>query len=260
MPTAYRLAAAAAGLALLVPAVAGCDARAAARKQVKAAFDTRAAQIAHDWEASATAASWRRSLVILSDITWRPYPHDRIPAGVFVDTPTLAAIQNAWYLPDLPPDQPSPPSGVVTFADGSTLTVPLRTASAALHDFAQQRPCEPSATPPVLPVPPDGATVDCPRAKITGAVLATRHVMTGRGEADVPVWRYTIPGLAEPLEHVAIDLLAMLIPDDVESEPVFNNFSAGFEGVDSLKGVDTTALTLRITTEGPYRDVYPLVY
>ena len=246
----------------MAPAVAGCDPAAAQRKQVEAAFNARAAQVAHEWEASATAISWQHSLVILSEVTWRPYRHDRIPAGLVIDQPTRAALDYAWYVLDLPRSQPpSPRSGAVTFADGSTLAVPLRTAAEALHDFAQQGPCKPSATKPVLPVPPDGATVDCPRAKITGAVLTDRHVMTGRGEADMPIWRYTIPGLPDPVDHIAIDPSAMLVPGDpVGYDPPDSGFGAGFEGIDSLIVVDGAALTLRYTKGDTYRDVYPLVY
>jgi hypothetical protein len=259
-----RFAAAVTCLAMLGVAVAACtsgtDPVAASRK----AFEKRAVQVARAWEASATAGLWQHSLVMLSTVTWRPDLWPGPSLVTKIGEPTFSAVSASWYVLDLPPgQQPTPRSGTVTFSDGSTLAVPLESPTKAFQEFVAPGPCHPAATPPAAPTPPSGATADCPRARITGVALGIRHVMTGRGEADVPMWLYTIPGVDIPLERVAIDPSAYSLPrgtgGGTENTGV-DYVAPGFYGSASLQAVDGTAVTYRVWAGACDKVLGPLVY
>lgn len=237
----------------------GTDPAAASRK----AFEARAVQVAHAWEASAVAKSWQHSLVMLSPVTRRPDQWPGPSLQTEVDPATYGAISVSFYLLDLPPGQPpAPRTGTVTFSDGTTLAVPLESPARAFHEFVGQGPCHPSATPPAAPTPPSGATADCPRARITSVTLGTRHLMTGRGEADLPMWLFTVPGVPHPIERIAVDPSAYSLATGVGgTENSGADFvSPGFYGSDSLRSADGTALTFRVFSGACDDVVGPLVY
>jgi hypothetical protein len=45
----------------------------------------------------------------------------------------------------------------------------------------------------------------CTGLVITGATLGTTTLLTNRGAATVPAWRFSIAGLSQPIVRVAID-------------------------------------------------------
>ena len=47
---------------------------------------------------------------------------------------------------------------------------------------------------------------------VTGATLGTTTLLTNRGQATVPAWRFSVAGLTQPLVRVAIDPASMTTP------------------------------------------------
>jgi len=249
-----RLAAALSSLAL----IAGCDTM-SAPADARKAFNQRAALIAKAWEASAAATTIRKGLTLLSIQTWRPYvdaPLDPIDENI---RQTILAGRFVLHIPKQAPPEP----GTVTFADGGTMTVPLVTVYDAYKQLLVP-------TPTCFPHEPH-----CVMLTITGARLTTRHLLTGRGEADVPVWRFTVAGLAKTVDQVAVAPAALTpVPPEVlgltdplasprsaRAGPAPDDRGPEFTGGDSLQAAAGTSLTFRtFSTEACSTVSGPLVY
>jgi len=253
------------GLMLLACATAGCTPAVDPTAASRSAFGKRAVQVARDWEASPAGKSLPRSLVLLSDVMWRPYLYSDRDPSVHLDEPTIGALTSDWYVLDLSPSRPPvPTSGVVTFADGDTLTVPLESPVKAAKGFIQPAPPPCPVTRPSVPGA-SGPASGCVRLRITGVTMGARHLLTGRGEADLPVWRYAIDGLGTPLERVAVDPGAYSLPPAGSSGGTQNTgpgyVSPGFARAQSLQAIGGRALTYRVWCgERVVRDLEPLVY
>ncbi|MBL0002878.1 MAG: hypothetical protein IPP00_02400 [Actinomycetales bacterium] len=91
-------------------------------------------------------------------------------------------------------------SGVVTFPDGTTMPVALVGAHTAYTGLAvpQGRPC--------------ASNERCAGLVVTGATLGTTTLLTNRGQATVPAWRFSVAGLTQPIVRVAIDPASMATP------------------------------------------------
>jgi len=160
------------------------------------------------------------------------------------------------------PPTPAPPPGTVTFAGGDTLTVPLETATEAYRDMA---PPQPLCLPPLRPTPPP---TDDPQActvlTITRAELVEGHLLTGRGEATVPMWRFTVAGLDRPVERVAVEPSSITQVPREQTTGVgdggSDDVTPGFTGVSSLESASGTTVTLRVFAGYCDDDVGPLVY
>ncbi|HKD97539.1 MAG TPA: hypothetical protein VKB69_08025 [Micromonosporaceae bacterium] len=238
---------------------------------VQREFDTRAAEVAEAWKTSGIAENWHHGFVPLSTLTL-------LPDGDGTDATKLALAQG-WFQLRAPLLLPPPP-GTVTFADGTTMKVPLQTVEDAYRQIATEPPAGCGATPaPVVPtplpttpdaVPPDSAgpsdgggssgstgTVPCKLLTITNLTLGTDHLLTSRGVATVPVWQFHVPGLDKPVERVAVDPSAITPPPGIDSPGAD---LPGIVGGQSIQSVDGTALTFRVVLGHCDVDVHALVY
>jgi len=112
-----------------------------------------------------------------------------------------------------------PLPGLVRWANGSTLQLPLLTARAAFAELAVQRPC--------------GGPDACGQLTVTGAQPGAVTVRTSRGLASVPAWRFTVAGLGWKVSEVAVarNALAVLpgygpIPPAGQNTPGVNVLTA----------------------------------
>ena len=194
----------------------------------QAAFQRRATDVARAWREHPPAQQWRTGFVPLQDLTLPP-------AHGFPDVATKEAFAAGLFrlratLPD------TPASGSVRFPDGSLLRVPVVGARTAYElmdrgGAACAGPTTPppaDATPAGTPSPSNGtpgpswqppdAPVStspgpCSALTVTAARFGTAPLRTSRGVATVPVWLFTVAGLAEPVARVAVS------PDAVDEVP-----------------------------------------
>lgn len=157
------------------------------------AFTERARAVAAAWRTSGALAAWSTGLVPLEDLTQIAGFDDR---GDLKAAVMEGRIDGRAGLPD------TPSTGVATFPDGSTMPVPLvgaRTALAALAPAAAT-PC--------------ATDTACATAVVTGATLGTASLLTSRGTATVPAWRFDLAGLSRPLVRVALAPSALTAPPE----------------------------------------------
>jgi hypothetical protein len=97
----------------------------------------------------------------------------------------LAFMSGHFRLAGVLPAGPLP--GMVRWANGTTLRLPLLSARAAFAELAAERPCAvPNA---------------CGQLTVTGAEPGVVTVRTSRGPASVPAWRFTVAGLGRYHRH-----------------------------------------------------------
>jgi hypothetical protein len=189
------------------------------------------------------------------------------------------ALTQGWFQLRAPLLLPPPP-GTIVFPDGATMKVPLETVEDAYRQIATEPPagCGTEGTPVVpapLPTtrpvePPDSAppsggdgtsgstgTVPCKVLTVTELSLGTDHLLTSRGMATVPVWKFAVAGLDRPVERVAVDPAAITPPPGIDSPGAD---LPGIVGGQSLQSADGTALTFRVVLGHCDVDVHPQVY
>jgi hypothetical protein len=154
-------------------------------------FDKRAAAVAAAWRSSGAIEAWRTGLVPLGEFSQVLGFDDR---SDLKDAFAAGRIGVDGTLPD------TTSMGEVRFPDGSTKPVGVVGARTAYTAFtvAGERPCPTDAR--------------CSGVVITGATLGTTTLLTSRGEATVPAWRFSVAGLTQPIIRVAIDPAAMTVP------------------------------------------------
>lgn len=154
-------------------------------------FDKRAAAVAAAWRSSGAIEAWRTGLVPLGEFTQVLGFDDR---SDLKEAFAAGRIGVDGTLPD------TTGMGEVRFPDGSTKVVGLVGARTAYTAFtaAGEHPCPTDAR--------------CSGVVITGATLGTTTLLTSRGEATVPAWRFSVAGLTQPIIRVAIDPEAMTVP------------------------------------------------
>jgi hypothetical protein len=230
----------AAVVAVAALAVAACGSQRAARPAASqatpptagqngpAAFVARARQVTAQWDRSAAARIWRTGLVLMDASDLTPVPSN---AGFSSQQEKDAFGSGHFKLAGTLPAGPLP--GLVRWADGSTLRLPLLTARAAFAELAAQRPC--------------GGPYACGQLTVTGAQPGSVTVRTSRGLASVPAWRFTVAGLGWRVGEVAVarDALAVLtgsgpIPPAGQNTP----------GVDVLTAVSADGRTLTLSFTG----------
>jgi len=167
------LAVAACGSQRAAPSVTTHAMPPAAGQNGPAAFITRARQVTALWERSAAARAWQAGLVLLDASDLTPVPRDQ---GFSSQRAKDAFGSGHFRLAATLPAQPL--AGVVRWADGTTLRLPLLTASAAFAELAAQRPC--------------GGPDACGQLTVTGAQPGAVTVPTSRGLARVPAWHFTV--------------------------------------------------------------------
>jgi len=222
------LAVAACGSQRAAPPAAGRATAPAAGQKGPAAFVARARQVTAQWDRSAAARIWRTGLVLMDASDLTPVPSG---AGFSSQQEKDAFGSGHFKLAGTLPAGPLP--GLVRWADGSTLRLPLLTARAAFAELAAQRPC--------------GGPSACGQLTVTGAQPGSVTVRTSRGLASVPAWRFTVAGLGWRVGEVAVarDALAVL-PGSGPIPPAGQNTP----GVDVLTAVSADGRTLTLSFTG----------
>ncbi|HBY22602.1 MAG TPA: hypothetical protein DEG88_04705, partial [Propionibacteriaceae bacterium] len=153
-------------------------------------FKKRAKSVAAAWRSSGAITAWRTGLVPLGELTQVSGFDDSDLKDAFAQ----GRIGLQGTLDDIKT------SGVVTFPDGTTMPVALVGAHTAYTGLAmpQGRPC--------------ASNERCAGLVVTGATLGTTTLLTNRGQATVPAWRFSVAGLTQPLVRVAIDPASMTTP------------------------------------------------
>jgi hypothetical protein len=153
----------------------------------------RGAYLAQFWSANEDS-SWTQLFVPLHELTIVP---DGVPDAV-----ASAAVANRFRQPVTPLSDKAV-RGMVNFADGSTLAVPLTSAQQTFRQMAY-------------------GGKDCAGASesrcltVTAAQLTTTTIHTSRGIATVPAWAFSVAEAAYPIIRVAI------APDAVHPLPQYD--------------------------------------
>ena len=81
------------------------------------------------------------------------------------------------------------PAGLVTWPDGSTMKVPVLSATQAFAELTSSKECPGCATTPL---------------EVTAIKPATLAIATSRGRATVPAWAFTLKGVSTPVFVAAL--------------------------------------------------------
>lgn len=228
-------------------------------QDLPATFQQRAVQVAYAWRAGGVNQAWRSGFVPLQDLTVVA------PEVGFTDD-TKQAFLAGWYRLATTLPGASARSGDIRFPDGSTLSVPLLTATEAYRTLDQGDPPCPSAAPaPVRPTPstPDGSVGhempgQCTALSVTAARFGTVSLRTSRGVAGVPAWLFTIAGLPAPIARVAVVPSAVsAVPGPVGGQP---SYTPGLVSAQSLRAVDGVTIDYVLGVGACDTDIRPLVY
>jgi hypothetical protein len=168
-------------------------------------FATLAASVEASWQRSGALAAWTTGFVPLGSLTVEP-EHGFVPNGNL-----KASYGNGWVRSAI--DLPTVAGhGTVTYAAGGTTTVATTSAAKAFADISPARVG-------VCP-PKEGHPGTCDWVTVTAATLGEATIATSRGAATVPVWEFTVDGLAEPLRRVAVAPEAVTaVPAPAEPDP-----------------------------------------
>jgi len=176
-----------------------------------AAFDSLARQEATDWARSPFAKTWRTGLVVLSADSLTSGPSGGFPSGAA----KLAFVNGDLVYTGPPPS--GTPAAVVTWADGSTMKVPVLSEAQVFGELTGSRQCPGCATTPL---------------DVTAARPATMDVATSRGTATVPAWAFTLKGVSAPVIEAALPSGSYVTPDSYAgtSAEKLRPLGAGFVG------------------------------
>lgn len=172
--------------------LAGCGLidRPATPAQTEASFRDRAAAVAKAWQDGGITRAWATGFVPLQELTVEPA---WTPNGDLKASYGNGWIRSTSALPDIAGQSE------IRFADGTSLPVPLVGAQTAYNRFPRRNGA----------CPMGGQPLTCQWLTITAARLSTVEILTTRGKAIVPAWRYTVAGLTHPLASVAVAPSAM---------------------------------------------------
>jgi len=221
------LAVAACGSQRAAPPAAPRTTPRAAGQDGPAAFVARARQVTAQWDRSAAARVWRTGLVLVDASDLTPVP----PGAGFGSQREKDAFGSTHFrLAGILPAGPLP--GLVRWADGTTLRLPLLTAGAAFAELAAQRPC--------------GGPFACGQLTVTGAQPGVVTVRTSRGLASVPAWRFTVAGLGWKVREVAVARSAMVVLPGYGPIPAAGRNTPGVNGLAAVSA-DGRTLTFSFT-------------
>ena len=221
------LAAAACGSQRAVPPVTRVTPPAAGQNG-PAAFVARAREVSAQWDRSQAARAWRTGLVLMDASDLTPVPNS---AGFSSQREKDAFGSGHFRLAGTLPAGPLP--GLVRWADGTTLRLPLLTARAAFAELAAQRPC--------------GGPYACGQLTVTGAQPGTVTVHTSRGLASAPAWRFTVAELGWKVSEVAVARSALVVLPGYGPIPAAGRNTPGVTG---LTGVSADGRTLTLSFVG----------
>ena len=214
---AAALAVAACGSQHAGPPVTSHVTPSAAGQSGPAAFVARARQVTAQWDRSQAARVWRTGLVLMDASDLTPVPSN---AGFSSQREKDAFGSGHFRLAGALPAGPLP--GLVRWADGSTLRLPLLTARAAFADLAAERPC--------------GGPFACGQLTVTGAQPGVVTVRTSRGLASVPAWRFTVAGLGWKVSEVAVARGALVVLPGYGPIPPAGRNTPGVGGASAVSG------------------------
>lgn len=211
-------------------AVAACGSQPAAPSTAgqngPAAFVARAQQVTAQWDRSHATRAWRTGLVLTDASDLTPVPSKGFSTG----SQKLAFMSGHFRLAGVLPAGPLP--GMVRWANGTTLRLPLLSARAAFAELAAERPCAiPNA---------------CGQLAVTGAEPGVVTVRTSRGPATVPAWRFTVAGLGWKVSEVAIAPSAFVVLPGSGTIPPAGRDTKGVSELTAVSG-DGRTLTLIFT-------------
>jgi hypothetical protein len=189
-----------------------------------AAFIARARQVTAQWGRSQAARLWRTGLVLLDPSDLTPVPSN---AGFSSQREKDAFGSGHFRLAGTLPTGPLP--GLIRWADGTTLRLPVLTARAAFAELAAQRPC--------------GGPGACGQLTVTGAQPGVVTVRTSRGLASVPAWRFMVAGLGWAVSEVAVARSALVVLPGYGPIPPAGQNTPGVNGLTAVSA-DGHTLTL----------------
>ena len=145
----------------------------------------RAKAVLANWASAAPPAGGQPAVVVVGDLTgqigdWEPANGENkrsLMAGLVFTEVELTTTH--------------PAIATVTWADGTTASVPVLDAQSAIVAIGQS-------------VAADPGCVDCPQLMATSATLTTAPIQTTRGVATGPVWEFTIRGTSVRVTRVAV--------------------------------------------------------
>lgn len=191
-------------------------------------FVTRARQVTAQWDGSGTARAWRTGLVLLdaSDLV-------SIPAGAgFGSQRRKDAFGSGHFrLATTLPAQPL--RGMVRWANGATLHLPLLSAKAAFAELATQRQC--------------GGPYPCGQLTVTGVQPGAVTVATSRGPASVPAWQFAVGELGWQATEVGVTPSALVAIPRPAPLPEAGRNTPGVGGLAAVSA-DGRTLTLVVPT------------
>ena len=196
----------------------------AAGQNGPAAFVTRARQVAAQWDRSHAARVWRTGLVLMDASDLTPVPFNQ---GFSSQEEKDAFGSGHFRLAGTLPAGPLP--GLIRWADGTTLRLPLLTAKAAFAELAAQRPC--------------GGPRACGQLTVTGAQPSAVTVHTSRGLASVPAWRFTVAELGWTVSEVAVARSSLVVLPGYGPIPAVGRNTPGVTGLTAVSA-DGRTLTL----------------
>lgn len=160
-------------------------------------FVARAQQVAQTWRDSGMLKSWTTGFVPFSPLTLEP-------VGGYAPNESLKAAYGNGFVKSAVTLPVEAGKGQITYADGSRQPVGLVSAQSAYTALVppQQGAC-----------PPKPGTSTCDWAIVSKVERGTTTILTSRGEATAPTWRFTVVGLDEPIVRVAVD------PADITTMP-----------------------------------------
>ncbi|MET9690677.1 hypothetical protein ABZY81_19710 [Streptomyces sp. NPDC006514] len=144
------------------------------------------------WEDSPVLRQWRAGYHPLDPQDWQPR------GGFHSGEDKAAYVEGNFVLRVALPDA-APPESPIHWADGSTLTLPLRSAAQAYGEIDRRPDPDPD--------------LDREHAlPVTGVRFGETAVRTSRGPARVPAWLFTVEGYDTPLARIAVDPGEAVIP------------------------------------------------
>lgn len=194
------------------------------------------------WQAKGYAKAWESGFTPLGDLT---VFSDR---GFAPNGNLKASFGNGYVRADVPLPTTTG-TGTVTYADGTTQSVPTLSALDAYDAMVP---------PQVGDCPPRRGTTDtCDWARVTAATWGTTRVETTRGPATVPAWLFTISGLDDPVARVAVAPTGMTqLPEPIIDEAP----PAGLRSAQGLLGVNGTTVRFQLGLGACDRDARSLVW
>lgn len=176
--------------AVLLMLAAACG---SARAPVTAdEFAERAREVAERWQNSAEREPWIEGFVPLRNLTVEP-EWGRMPRWV-----GRSLINSAWKLEtELPVEVPAP--AVLRWVDGGSLNVPILAATAAYAGLSK----------PKSFVDEECPTRGCRPLRVIAVAQGEATMPSSRGDVRVPTWDFTVKGVQEPFQRVAVDPAAM---------------------------------------------------